>query len=105
MKKILMLLSMIGLTALFPIHAEISEDSEGIGLNKRVSGMKYAVFLDENCEKPLLDENEEPVVIESNEEGKLESDIFSKDEIYLKQTGTIAGYYLDPVVYNMCTYH
>lgn len=91
----MLLLSLISL----PFYKE-EENTYTFQVPKTVQGMQYGVYLDEECEIPLLNENEENYVIsvDLNEEQTIET---NQEHIYIKQIETVDGYYLDEAIYDL----
>lgn len=91
----MLLLSLISL----PFYKE-EENTYTFQVPKTIQGMQYGVYLDEECEIPLLNENEEEYVIsvDLNEEQTIEA---NQEHIYIKQIETVDGYYLDEAIYDL----
>ena len=80
------------LLPMISIHAENAETVFHLSLKEPVSGMIYALYEDEACEKPLLNAKGEDVILKTDQEGKAEASVTSRN-FYLKQTETVPGWY------------
>ena len=69
-------------------------------LESDVAGIRYGVYADEDCLIPLVDENSLPIEAVSNEDGILSCIPKTSEPFYLRQSGTVKGYYLDPQIYS-----
>lgn len=71
-------------------------------LESEVIGAKYGIYVDEECQKPVMNEENQAIIIEIKEnETKLE---YKEESLYLKQVEPADGYYLDEEVYPLQKY-
>ena len=102
MKKMIGILLVGVMLPLLPLQAEKGEEEYFITLKQPVKGMKYSIYLDEKCEIPYMrEEEEEQAVLESDEDGKIPIPYTEEMTLYLKQSETVRGYFMDPEVYEV----
>ena len=92
------LLSLAGMAGLMvlPLHGQ----QPLMKLEEEVEGIRYGLYEDEDCLIPLVDEEDHPVEIISGENGILTLNHQITDPYYLRQSGTVRGYYYDPQIYS-----
>lgn len=102
MKKMIGFLLAGVLLPLLPLQAQQEEEERVIVLKQPVRGMKYNVYLDEECQNPYMNEDEEKqIILESDEEGRILIPEMSEITLYIKQSETVPGYFMDPEVYEL----
>lgn len=99
MKKTVAFLIFGAMISLLPLHAEQGKGNF-IQLKEKVEGMKYGVFVDEECQKPFVNEEHE-IILESDKDGKIELPHTEETQLYIKQIETVIGYFMDPSVYEL----
>ncbi len=99
MKRIVPVMAVM-LLSIFP-NAPVFAESETISMHVKLSeqeeNVKYQLYADETCTKPLLDENNQIWTLQSDETGEIECEVPS--DAFFKQAGSISGYYDDETIY------
>lgn len=89
------LLLSLSFTSLFTFPS-LSKKEYTYAFDTAVEGMKYGLYEDAECEKPLQDENGDVCITFEEKSVNLS---LPQEKVYAKQIKTVQGYYLDPTVY------
>lgn len=102
MKKIIGILLAGVVLPLLPLQAEHEEENRCITLEEAIAGMKYSVYLDEECQTPYIrEDDDDQAVLESDKDGMIVIPDTDELSLYIKQTETVTGYFMDPEVYEL----